>query len=171
MGKSKELVAMIAGKKVVLDKEGTLAHFRVGDIITRDPVIIGNTAWQGEKVEVVGFTHQPDRLWGAIRGDDEAYWTDNWNGLLLLERPIYKFKVSDNVSSRGKALRGKKGKIIAISPIYATIMCYYVAFEGWRQRQGGFDDDAFEFINWIPTEYKKPKRNCCWCVEGDLNSC
>lgn len=182
MSEEKKYVAELGGKKTELSENGEMAFLQVGDIIIRDSSIIVNRAWCGIKARVVGFTHNPDRLWAVITGDSgyyavtdsknkgglpKAMWTSDWKGLVLLARPNYKFKVGSRVKAQGRMMKGKEGKVIVINPNSSVVLCYLVAFDKWEQSVAS-DKNLFNCVSWMPAKYCASQKNCCWCSENEL---
>lgn len=159
---SKKVIARINSKQKVDLSSRSFCYFEVGDIITRDKKIPFNSPWCGKEVEVVGFTCNPDRLWGVVRKkatyEVEATYTDNLEGLSLLERDDWEFKVKDEVTAVINK-ETKEGKVIMIDP-----SGFYIVKFGNIEDGVMMSNEAF-----VPLRYRnKYLKNCLFCEEGYL---
>ncbi len=145
-----------------LEKRERLWGFFRGDIITREH---STGAWYQKRVVVEKFNHDEvlnDRLWGWARGIYGLLYTNNPQGLILLERPGYKFKVGDRVrNTRGV------GRVIVIDPnsSVGSFDPYLIDFKDWHS---GHNGSMHWDKPWYPEEHKINTKSRYWCREDEL---
>jgi len=146
---------------VEVETDGELWGFKASDIITYD-------CHKGLKriFIIEGFEFEDDKLWGTARDESEkkSNCTSTPDGLILLERPGWKFKVGNEV----RAIMGgsvKAGKIVVINPYEYEDLPFLVEFENFV---GGRDGSASWKKPWYPNRYKTKSDSRWWTAEDDL---
>ncbi|MFA4846314.1 MAG: hypothetical protein WC654_07210 [Patescibacteria group bacterium] len=159
-------------EQIVIETEGSLCFFKVGDIIRSDYDPKTDVSWAGKRFVVEGFS------------DIKMLWfTDIENGtatsfdcgipnvapkFVLLERPGWKFKVGDRVRclSGGLGLTDKIGTIIVLSPNEHDPDPYLTEFQDWYS---GHNSNPYWTDPWYPKQCKTPSISRSWCTDIQLN--
>lgn len=104
----KRRIRKIFGNYEEVDTGRSLFGFKAGDVITREGNV--DCCWNKKRVKVCGVG-QGNLLWGKIEGEEWARFTNCPDGLILLERRGYTFKVGDRVR-----VDDFEGEIVDLNP-------------------------------------------------------
>ncbi|NOY35836.1 MAG: hypothetical protein GXP44_02885 [bacterium] len=162
-----KIIKDMEGRDVKLDTTSSLFGFKTGDIVIHDPAING---WnRGKKMRVLGnrVGGIMKELWVKIEGELGFFFVRRPDGILLLERPGWKFKVRDKVRvSHNDDTRfiGLKGRIIVLAPA----MAFPNILLEMENCNFGHKGNATDFP-WYPEKYKQPEaKNRFWFREDEL---
>jgi transitional endoplasmic reticulum ATPase len=160
----KKSIIAAAGNTITIETDGSQHDFKAGDIISHDPAVFPGSLWTNKQVSIEGFSN--NEIWAIVKGKPRAHQVTNPQGVILLERPGWKFKVGDKVQSTICA-RGKTGEIIILDPQgrgSSANPLVLVEFANWEGGHNGIEWDK----NWYPAKYKTESRSRYWIMESDL---
>ncbi|MBI5077103.1 ATP-binding protein [Candidatus Falkowbacteria bacterium] len=145
-----------------VDANKSLFDFKAGDIIICDEGELKDKRIRVRGVEIGDF------LFGEVIGERRILWTNHPEGLILLERPGFPFKVGDRVRAIGGSPKGQIGTVIILCPNQTNfIFNILVEFENWTGGNNGLSSMLSPECFWFPKRYRNLSchavRNKFWC--------
>lgn len=155
---SEKTITAANGKRVTVETDKKILGFQAGDIVTEESYI---SSWHDERVVIEGVCGEGN-LWGTIAGKEKSQYTVFESGLILLERPSWKYKVGDRVM-----LDGKQATVVVLNPD-AERGRHLIKYRECRHGHNG--SDAWN-KKWFPKHLKITDRDdLWWCDEERLES-
>lgn len=163
---------------VVVETDGFLWNFAVGDVIQQDDNPLFSC-------EVLGFRYRDQsriksigaglastggfgyggQLWVKGKETGDIFYFESPRGLLLISHPGMKFKAGDQVKMfSGVFAAGETGKIAVIDP-EAPVCSFLVEFD-FEGRDGQTNAEASWERPWFPKAHKFQKRKYFWASEN-----
>jgi len=157
------------GERFEIDTDKQWFHFRANDIIT----LIGHEGqWLNQRVIVQGVVNMDgaEDMAGIIEGQTDFLHTGaprDPQGLILLSRPSWRFKVGDRVLCIDTTLSAheKTGTVIVLNPPKKTNdYQYLVEFDDWHTGNDGNQTRDWD-KPWYPQQHKTASASRFWCSD------
>lgn len=143
--------------------ETTLWNFRLGDIILCDNTsgIHHFSGSDDERFIIESFSFLTDKSAESLTGrslySNKTHLFECRYGLILMERPAWKFKVGDEVETVCP-FRGEKGRVIVLDP--SSVFPHFLV----EMRE--YNENVF--FPWYPEKYKTGAKKRFWFNENEL---
>lgn len=155
---------------VVVETDGELWNFRVGDVLRHTLQLPAYVRDDGNvnlnSYEVLGFRYG-EQLLVQNRETKKIFYLESPRNLTLISHPGMKFKAGDQVKMISGVFAGETGKVAVIDP--ESPVCSFLVEFDFDGREGQTDAEASWDRPWFPKEHKLiTRRKYFWASEGDM---